>query len=149
MKTKCVLLLLMSLCFGYEAKVTKIIDGDTIAVLYQNKEQRVRIYGIDAPERGQPYSNKAKKYLISKIANKSVEVVYKDNDRYGRIIAKILLNNEDIGKDLVKNGYAWAYRHFSKDYISEEEFAKSNKIGLWQDDNPVNPYLYRKSKRKK
>lgn len=133
---------------NFSGKVVKIIDGDTIDVLNQNKTSRIRLYGIDAPERGQPYGYKSKLFLTSLVANKNVFIVENSKDRYNRILGVIYLDNKNINEILVINGLAWAYRYKQKPIdikIAELELkAKNNRVGLWADEDPIEPYIYRK-----
>ncbi|TQR25625.1 thermonuclease [Campylobacter sp. MIT 97-5078] len=127
--------------------VIKIIDGDTIDVLDSSQtKHRIRLYGIDAPEKSQAYGKKAKEFLASLIAGKEVKVISKGKDRYQRSIALILFNDKDINSAMVANGYAHAYTEYSKDYIIQEADAKSFKLGLWADDKVIKPSEFRKKK---
>ena len=125
-------------------KVVSIHDGDTITVL-QNKQQiKVRLFGIDASELKQPYGKKSKQFLANLIAGKGVEVEENGKDRYKRTIGTIYLGNTDINAQMVANGYAWAYRKFSKKYTPQESKAKKQGLGLWQDKEPIPPWEWRK-----
>ena len=133
-----------------QGTVIKVIDGDTIDVLDSNQtKHRIRLYGIDAPEKKQSYGNKAREFLASLIAGKEVKVLIKNKDKYQRSIGLILLDGMDINKEMVKNGYAWAYIEYSKDYATEEADAKSFKLGLWADENAIKPSEFRKKKKRK
>lgn len=133
-----------------QGKVVKVVDGDTINVLDSNQTQhKIRLFGIDAPEKKQSFGNKAREYLASLIAGKDVVVLVKDKDRYQRSIGIVLLDGKDINKEMVKNGYAWAYLEYSKDYISEQADAKSFKLGLWSEENPLKPSEFRKQNKEK
>lgn len=135
------------------AKVVKVSDGDTFTILTEKREQiRIRIYGIDAPETGQPYSEKSRLYLAHMIAGREVTVEIKSTDKYGRKVAKVkteIIN--DVGLEMLRAGYAWHYSHFdkTKSYIEAEREAREHKRGLWVDEKPVNPYEYRNLKKKK
>jgi len=114
-----------------------ITDGDTIKI----SNNRIRLHGIDAPERNQKCTKNLKEYscgtvatiaLTKKISKNAVKcLVQKNKDRYNRFIGVCFVENKDLNKWMVRNGYAIAYRRYSKDYISDEEFAKANKLGLW------------------
>ena len=114
-----------------------ITDGDTIKIL----NNRIRLHGIDAPEKKQKCIKNKKKYDCGKIATKALSrkinknpvkcLTQKNKDRYNRFIGVCFVENEDLNKWMVKNGYAIAYKRYSKDYILDEEFAKTNKLGLW------------------
>lgn len=135
------------------AKVVKVSDGDTFTVLTDKKEQiRIRIYGIDAPETGQPYSEKSRLFLANMIAGRVVTIEVKSNDKYGRKVAKVKTETiNDVGLEMLRAGYAWHYSHFDKTkaYIEAEREAREHKRGLWADKKPVNPYEYRNLKKKK
>ena len=125
---------------------SKIIDGDTIHV----KNNKIRLHGIDAPEKKQtckkPYLTISvfsftKSYLCGqvstnkltkKINNQIIKCKIKDVDRYNRLIGECYKRNENLNSWLVSNGYAVAYRKYSKKYISDEINAKNNKLGIWQ-----------------
>ena len=130
--------------FAFSAKVIKISDGDTIVVLSGKEQTKVRLYGIDAPELKQPYGKKSKQFLANLIAGKVVGVEENGKDRYKRTIGTIYLNGADINAQMVENGYAWAYRKFSKKYTPQESKAKSQKLGLWRDKEPIPPGEWRR-----
>ncbi|MCR6591200.1 thermonuclease (Snase-like) [Campylobacter insulaenigrae] len=132
-----------------QAKVVEVIDGDTIRVVVNNKEQKVRLFGIDAPEKNQAYGQISKKFLNAIVLNKEVTLSIKDEDKYGRILAIVYLNDKDINQIMVKNGYAWAYEHYSDLYLNMQNIARSAKKGLWEDKNPIEPYKWRKQIRLK
>ena len=114
-----------------------VTDGDTIKIL----NNKIRLHGIDAPEKKQKCTKNAKEYncgvvsteaLIKKISNNSVKcLTQKNKDRYNRFIGVCFVEYENLNKWMVRNGYAIAYRRYSKDYILDEEFAKINKRELW------------------
>ena len=118
-------------------KKTKIIDGDTIHI----NKIKYRLHGIDAPEmnqlckmKGKNYKCgfKSKEFLISLIGNQLVKCNQKDIDRYKRIVAECFAGETNLNKELVRNGWALAYREYSKDYVGDEEFAQENNLGMWQ-----------------
>lgn len=146
------LLIFASLLFtcaftDYEAKVVKISDGDTIKVLTVDKQEiKIRLHGIDAPEKKQPFSRLCKQALQAKIAGKIVTVAGDKKDKYQRTIAKVFLDGEDVNKFMVKNGYAWAFKKYSKEYENDEAYARNAKLGLWQEDSPTPPWEFRKKR---
>ena len=114
----------------------KITDGDTIRI----NEDKIRFSGIDTPELKQicfkeniknSCGLKAKKILEDKIGKFKVTCVREGEDQYNRTLAECFVNNESLSSFLVRSGYAFAYRKYSKKFISDEEFAKSNKLGMW------------------
>lgn len=150
MKAISILIFLISLCFGIEGKVVKVSDGDTIHVLTdENKLIKVRLFGIDAPEKKQAYGQASRKYLSDLIAGKIVNVDIKSRDRYKRSIGIVYLDNKDINYEMVINGFAWAYSYYSDKYNLAQETAKNNKVGLWVDKAPISPYEFRKMRKKK
>lgn len=131
------------LLFALSGKVVSVHDGDTITILTEKEQIKIRLFGIDAPELKQAYGKKSKQFLSNLIAGQIVEVEKNGNDRYGRTIGTVSLNGEDINAQMVENGYAWAYRRFSKKYAPQESAAKFEKRGLWC-DNPTPPWEWRK-----
>ena len=141
-----ILAIVLSYCpiFAFSGKVVSIHDGDTITIL-QNKQQiKVRLFGIDAPELKQPYGKKSKQFLANLIAGQIVEVEENGKDRYKRTIGIVYLGNTDINAQMVANGYAWVYRKFLKKYAPQESKAKSQRLGLWRDKEPIPPWEWRK-----
>ena len=137
-------ILIPSLLFALSGKVVSIHDGDTITVLQGKQQIKVRLFGIDAPELKQPYGKKSKQFLANLIAGEVVEVEGNGEDRYKRTIGTIYLNGADINAQMVENGYAWAYRKFSKKYTLQESQAKKQRLGLWRDKEPIPPWEWRK-----
>jgi endonuclease YncB( thermonuclease family) len=137
-------------------RVVSVTDGDTVRILSADKtEHRVRLTGIDAPERGQPFGTASRDHLSSLIAGKTVFVESSKTDRYGRILGKIILDGRDINLEQVQSGYAWWYRYYADEqsptdrklYGAAEVAAQQAGRGLWADPNPINPYDWRRSKR--
>lgn len=110
----------------------------------KNKLTRIRFFGIDAPELKQSFGKQSKEALSRILSGKQVEIIYKNKDTYGRIVAIVKLNNVDINRFLVSKGYAWADTYYSNAYIKEQENAKKNHLGLWKEGNPIEPYKWRK-----
>lgn len=138
------ILAIASPLFALSGKVVSIHDGDTITVL-QNKQQiKVRLFGIDAPELKQPYGKKSKQFLANLIAGKVVEVEPKGKDRYKRTLGIIHFKGQDINAQMALSGYAWAYVKYSRIYVNQEKLARENKRGLWQSSNPTPPWEWRK-----
>lgn len=142
------LFLFLALSIGrFEGKVVGVMDGDTIEVLKDGKAVRVRLNGIDCPEKNQPYGSKAKSYVSTLVFNKQVKVIVTDIDRYGRSVADVYLSDGTwLNKKLVEDGYAWHYKYYSTDkhLSASEATARKNKRGLWADNQPVPPWQYRK-----
>ena len=134
--------------YDYFVNVVGITDGDTFKGLTQDKiEIRFRIYGIDAPEKKQAFSDKSKDYLSDLIYGKKVGiVVQKKNDGYGRPVVWVFTTEgKDVSAEMLKAGMAWHFKKYDKseEYARHENIAKNNKVGLWSDYNPVAPWSYR------
>ena len=153
------LFLLFCVCFyGFvfsqkiTAKVVGVKDGDTFVVLHEKKEIVVRLEHIDAPEKNQPFGYKAKQFASDFCFGKTVVVIGNGKkDRNGRWIGEIFFKNQNLGKELVRNGLAWHFKRYSKseNYADLEAAARKKKVGLWRDKDPIAPWNWRKSKRKK
>ena len=132
-------------------KVISVADGDTITVLINNSQYRIRLFGIDAPERRQDFSNRAKQFVADLVLGKQVRVVKQDVDRYGRIVGIVYIRNVCVNEKLVRNGVAWVYRYYCKiqvckDWLALESQARVAKVGLWSLPDPVPPWEYRRRK---
>jgi ATP-dependent hsl protease ATP-binding subunit hslU len=137
------ILFLPLLLFAISGKVISIHDGDTITILQGKQQIKVRLFGIDAPELKQTYGKKSKQFLANLIAGEVVEVEESGKDRYKRTIGTVYLGGTDINAQMVANGYAWAYRKFSKKYTAQESQAKKQGLGLWRDKEPIPPWEWR------
>ncbi len=129
-------------------KVIGVKDGDTIEVLMNGKGETVRLAHIDCPEKKQPFGNNAKQFVSDLCFGKMVVVLPQEKpDRYGRIIAEIILpDGRYLNKELVKNGLAWHFKKYSnsKEYADLEIQAKAKKVGLWSDPYAMAPWVWRK-----
>ena len=137
-------------------KVIRVVDGDTVHVLDAKKESHnIRMAGIDAPERGQPYSKAATKYLKKLVEGKQVCVEWYKKDRYRRLVGVVFYNNKDINYEMVKNGYAWHFKKYQREqkpsdrtlYAEAETNSRLRVIGLWQEPDPIKPDDWRAGKR--
>ena len=138
---------------GWQGMVVGISDGDTITVLHEGKGEKIRLYGIDAPEKGQAFSKRAKQFAFQMVYGKTVEVETKDTDRYGRTVALISVDGQSLNEALIKNGLAWVFRKYCKetfceDWLNLEIVARYGKIGLWSEPNPIPPWEFRHSNNK-
>ena len=140
------ILVIASPLFALSGKVVSIHDGDTITVLQNKQKIKVRLFGIDAPEKKQDYGQRSKQFLASLIAGQVVEVDPKGKDRYKRTLGIIYYKGQDINAQMVLNGYAWAYVKYSRIYVDQEKLARENKRGLWQSSNPTPPWEWRHKK---
>jgi endonuclease YncB( thermonuclease family) len=132
-------------------QAVRVIDGDTIEFSSEN----VRLFGIDAPEKGQPCKRNnapydcgtaSKKYLEFLLSGAKVDCAKKNKGKWGRYIALCTADGEDISKLMVRHGWAVAYRKYSTAYIEDEKFAKSNRLGMWSKEFSI-PSEWRKSDR--
>lgn len=153
MKTKLLILFLLLLRISASAqligKVVAVADGDTFTMLVNNERVRIRLHGIDSPEKGQDFSNTAKEFLSNYVFGKTVSVKEMDTDRYGRTIGMVFADSVNINEKLLEAGLAWHYTYYDKNpaWKKLEADAKNNKLGLWSIPNPIPPWDYRKGSR--
>lgn len=128
-------------------KVIKIIDGDTYDLLTADKQTlRVRMEGIDAPEKGMPFYKVSKNYLGSLCFQKNVTIKVIETDVHERLVADTYLDSIELGQEMLKAGLAWHFKKYSSDetLAQLEKEARNNKIGLWSDPNPIAPWEIRR-----
>ena len=132
-------------------KVVKIVDGDTYDVLLDNLvTKRIRMEGIDAPERGMPFYKVAKDYLGTLCFGKVVRIEQTSTDRYGRAIAKTFTaDGRELGLLMIEAGYAWHFKKYSSEMqlANAEIEARNKRVGLWVDEMPMAPWEWRKKRR--
>ena len=134
-------------------KVVSISDGDTITILDSSKRQhKIRLYGIDCPEDGQPFGKAAKKHTAQLTARKQGTVKVYATDKYGRTVGVVTVDGLSVNQSLIENGYAWQYRKYCKasfcsDWLKDEGRAKASGVGLWSDVDPEPPWEWRKGAR--
>jgi endonuclease YncB( thermonuclease family) len=133
-------------------KVVGVVDGDTIKILDSRKTlRRIRFAGIDAPEKDQPFGNRAKQHLSDLIFGMQVEVITNKIDKFGRPVGKVLLNGEDVNLEQIRAGFAWHYKKYQKEqpesdralYSVAEINARGSKTGLWAGTSPIPPWEWR------
>jgi len=137
-------------CWAFTGKVVNVADGDTITILTPEKSQvKVRIYGIDTPEKGQAFGSKAADFTKERAALQEVNVQEIDRDRYGRTVGIVKLPSGAIlNEEILRSGFAWVYRQycnqsFCSQWAELERHAQASKIGLWADQNPTPPWEWR------
>ncbi|EAX4621709.1 thermonuclease family protein [Salmonella enterica subsp. enterica] len=133
----------------FKGKVIRVLDGDTIEVLQENKPVRVRLANIDAPEKKQAYGRWSTNQLKSLIAAQSVTVTYTQSDRYGRIIGRVFTTNGiEANQFMVNSGAAWVYERYNTDdeLPALQLEAQKMKRGLWADSQPLPPWEWRHNK---
>lgn len=145
------LLLVASAALGNElaGRVVGVLDGDTLDILTAEKKQfRIRLAGIDAPEKRQAFGNIAKEALSNAVFGKAVTVEWNKTDRYGRLVGRVTANGVDVNLAMVKQGLAWHYKAYAREqaprdqiaYAAAEDLARANHLGLWRDRNPTPPW---------
>ena len=139
---------------GYQA--VKVSDGDTLNVQkvengkFVGEVMKIRMFGIDAPEKTQDYGIESKQALEKLVNGKTLEIEEKNRDRYGRTVAVVYVNGKNVNEEMVKNGNAWWYQEYDKKDTkmqAYQENAKKNKLGLFGKRGYVEPWNYRKEKK--
>ena len=134
-----------------QGKVVGITDGDTLTILMDSKQYKIRLAEIDTPERNQPYGSKAKDVLSDLVFNKEVKAEVQDVDRYGRYVARIYVGDIDVSREMVRLGAAWVYRQYLRDksLLEVEAGAKVAKRGLWSlpEAQKIPPWEWRRGAR--
>ena len=154
---------MLVLCLVFQAqaetllgKVIHVQDGDSITVLDDTRTQhKIRLTGIDAPERRQAFGNVSKESLAEQVAGQSVAVEWDKVDRYGRKVGKVLLAGMDSNLVQIKRGLAWHYKQYEREqspadrqsYAAAEAEARAAKLGLWRDAEPTPPWEFRRKGR--
>ncbi len=140
------------LCFSWFGKVVGVNDGDTIRVIRRGRETKVRLFGIDCPERDQAFGNKARRFTAKMVFGKVVKVQEVDKDSYGRIVAWVSVDGKSLNKELLRAGFAWWYRYYAENEHELEKLesgARANRIGLWSRPNPMPPWKFRRGEHQK
>ena len=150
----------------FTGKVIGVADGDTITVLRDHEQVKIRLAGIDAPEKKQAFGNVAKQRMGDMVFGKEVLIDNRKKDRYGRTIGRVWVASAeckasdcpktlDAGMALLTQGLAWHYKQYAEEqpkeerrqYSFAEEDARSKRIGLWSDTEPVPPWEWRRARR--
>ena len=135
-----------------KGRVVVVVDGDTLVVLdSSNTQHKIRLAGIDCPERKQPLGQRAKQALSDHVFDNQVTVEWDKVDRYGRTVGKILTDDRDVNLALVRDGMCWWYRKYAGEqspvdrglYEAAEGAARDKRRGLWTDPDPVPPWEWR------
>ena len=143
--------LLVWFCAGacaetFTAKVIAVIDGDTVVVLHQNKKTTVRLAGIDAPEKTQPFGPTSRAALLALVLRKEVRVTTSAVDDYGRVVAVVETGRINVNEEQLRRGMAWEYSHHHADkaLVALQTEAQRARVGLWTQAHPQPPWDYRK-----
>jgi endonuclease YncB( thermonuclease family) len=138
-------------------RIVGVSDGDTVTLLDAQKGQtKIRLTGIDAPEKKMAFGQRAKEHLSDLVFGKAVQVETDKLDRYGRTLGKIVISHRDVNLAMVQAGLAWHYKKYQNEqsasdrllYAHAEEQARQQRAGLWRDPQPVPPWEWRKSGRR-
>lgn len=138
--------------------VVGVSDGDSITVLDADKKQhKIRLMGIDAPESRQDFGVRSKMALSQKVYGRRVAIHYREKDRFGRIVGKVVFAGRDINLEMVQAGFAWHYTQYAKGqfkgdaplYEDAQRAAKADRLGLWAHPNAVAPWEFRRERRSK
>jgi endonuclease YncB( thermonuclease family) len=136
-------------------RVVGVSDGDSITVLdAQQRTHKIRLQGIDAPEKAQPYGQKSKQSLSDLVYQQAVQVAWTKQDRYGRTLGQVFRDGTDVNLQQVLRGMAWHYKQYEREqsaqdrvrYAEAQEQARQHRLGLWQDPEPVEPSVFRRQK---
>jgi endonuclease YncB( thermonuclease family) len=150
-----------------QGKVVKVADGDTVTIIDDNgKKHRIRLAGIDAPERGQPYGDVSTQGLVELVSGKTVTIEYEKRDRYKRVVGKVLVDPPgevfcmaldcvkkiDAGLEQIKVGLAWHYKKYQSEqskedreaYSEAENIARGKQSGLWKGKEVIPPWNWRR-----
>jgi endonuclease YncB( thermonuclease family) len=136
---------------GPPARVVAVHDGDTLTALVEQRQIRVRLLDIDAPELGQPFGARSKQSLSELCFGKGAVLEGRSQDRYGRTLAHVVCAGKDANAEQVRRGYAWTYTRYARSdsplYGLERE-ARAARRGLWEDPEPIAPWNWRRNGRK-
>ncbi len=142
---------------SFTGKVVNVSDGDTVTVLREgNLQERVRLTGIDAPEKEQDFGQRAKEALSDLVAGEVVTVEFQKRDFYGRIVGKIFLQKKDVSLEQVTRGLAWHYRQYAREqapedaaaYATAQVEAQREEIGLWSMPDAKPPWEFRRERKR-
>jgi len=157
-------LLFAAICLGVvpsksladvRGQVVGVADGDTLTILEGGQQHKIRLTGIDAPERAQPFGDRSRAALGAFAFGKPATARCHKRDRYGRDVCVVVVEGMDVGLEQVRSGWAWWYRDYAKEQVPEERASyaaaetdsKLHRRGLWSDALPVAPWEWRRSVR--
>jgi endonuclease YncB( thermonuclease family) len=136
----------------FSGKVVAVVDGDTLSVLLDGKAAKIRLHGIDTPEKAQAFGTRARQFTSELVFGQTVTVRVHDTDRYGRLVGEVLLpNGRSLNHELVAAGLAWWYKRYAPNdatLAKLEAEAKAAKRGLWSDPHAVAPWTWRRQRRR-
>jgi endonuclease YncB( thermonuclease family) len=145
------LLALSAFAADFAGSVVAISDGDTIKVMHDGRAERIRLYGVDCPEKAQPWGTRARQFTGDMVFGRTVTVRVRDTDRYGRTVGEVVLpDGRSLNRELVRAGMAWWYRQYARgdrELGRLEAQARAARRGLWSDVAPVAPWEWRRARR--
>lgn len=129
----------------FVGRVVRVVDGDTLSVEAGGQTWRIRLEGVDCPERSQPWSRKATLLVSQRASGRVVRVQVKTTDRYQRLVARVLVGGEDLSLELLRAGLAWHFKRYNQEpqLADLETQARAARRGLWSDPDPVPPWEWR------
>lgn len=126
----------------------RVIDGDTVSGTYLGKVIKIRLAEIDAPEMKQIFGTQSKRCLKKIISNSNSPIIFKlkEKDRYQRSVGWLISESKNLNKEMVLKGCAWVYDRYAEDqsFFEAQDFAKKNKLGLWKNEDPIKPWIWRR-----
>lgn len=134
-------------------RVVGITDGDTLTLLdVTHTQHKIRLAGIDAPEKNQPFGQACKQSLSDLAYNRTAQIDWSKLDRYGRVIGKVLVDSQDVNLEQIRRGCAWHYKKYQNEqnlddrlsYAKAEDIAKAGKVGLWVEGGVIPPWEWRR-----
>ena len=131
-----------------EIKILRVIDGDTVSAESRGTEIKIRLSEIDAPEMNQPYGKNSKKCL-SKLIHENSSLRFKSDgqDNYGRSLGWLVTDDKNLNYEMIKQGCAWVYDRYviNKTIYSFQNGARLKNLGLWKQNNPIAPWIWRRN----
>jgi endonuclease YncB( thermonuclease family) len=137
---------------AWQGKVVRVSDGDTIEVLHNGIAEKIRLYGIDCPEKQQNFGERAKQFTSNRIFSRIVEIDPVTRDRYGRTVGIVYHGSRrSLNEELINNGYAWVYLRYCdrsqcSEWTKQEKEARVRKVGLWAMNSALPPWDFRRNK---
>jgi len=136
---------------SFKARVSYVVDGDSIIVKNGQQRTQIRLWGIDSPEKNQPFSSEAARFTNRMLLGRIVKIIPIQWDDYGRLVAEVFLGQKNISEELVRSGLAWVHIYYCRKKICSswrilEKDARINQRGLWVDDVPIEPWIWKRTR---
>ena len=129
------------------ARVTYVPDGDSLVVTRGGEEIRVRLFGIDAPEKGQVMASASRSLTERLCLHHDVELVEHGKDKYDRLLAEVYVDGVHVNRELLRAGLAWCFDDRNVELLRLEQEARAKRIAIWSEPNPIRPSDWRRSQR--